>query len=198
MANVTVENVLKGAKNPALVGGGFLLGIIAQKAINKILNSETVVQGLGADTVLGLKNYATPLIATALGVGINIGSKDDLIRKLAMGVAISGTVNVGMQFFWSKNLLSDLGGGMLGDFLGTDDDIDEQDGFSGVEDYDDDLEGFDDDDDDENFGDFEDYDEQPSSSTMNALDIPFTPPALRDTTYEKEPISGFGYNDEIL
>lgn len=196
MANLTVGNVLEGMKNPAIVGGGFLLGILAQKSINKMLNSETVVQGLGADTVLNLKNYATPFITAALGVGVSISSDNPIVKKLATGVAISGTVNAGMQFFWQKNLLSGLSGGMLGDIFGTDDDIDEQDGFTGYED----LDGYEEDDD--SLGDLDDYDETPAISAGSAtgtLDIPFTPPALRDTEYEKEPISGFGFgNDEII
>ena len=150
MADVTISRVISGAKNPAIIGGGFILGIIAQKAMNKIFNSETVVKGLGADTAQSLKDYAVPLATTALGVGVSIAAKDETIKKLAIGTAISGTVAVGTQFLWKKNFLNGLNGGVMGSLLGDDDDLDG---------YDDDLDGYDDDelsgDDDEDFGDID-------------------------------------------
>jgi len=197
MANLSVENVLKGAKTPALYAGGFMLGIIAQKAINKMLSSETVTNGLGADTVLSFKNYATPLITTALGVGVGIMSQDDLIKKLSMGVATSGAANCMMQFFWKKNLLSGLSGGMLGEIFGTDEDIDEQDGFGDIDD--DDLDGIDDDDldgiDDDELGDLGDFDELPANRTLNT---PISVPPLRETEFEKESVSGFASDGGMI
>lgn len=189
MANLSVENVLKGAKTPALYAGGFMLGIIAQKAINRMLNTETVVNGLGADTVLDLKNYATPLITTALGVGIGIVADDEVIKKLSTGVATSGAANCMMQFFWKKNLLSGLSGGMLGEILGTDEDIDEQDGFG---DIDDDLDGIDDDDE---LGDLGDFEELPAQTTLNT---PLQIPPLRETEFEKETVSGFASDGGMI
>jgi hypothetical protein len=151
MADVTISKVVSGAKNPAIIGGGFILGIIAQKAMNKIFNSESVVRGLGAETAQSLKDYAVPLATTALGVGVSIAAKDETIKKLAIGTAISGTVAVGTQFLWKKNFLNGLNGGVIGSLLGDDDDLDG---------YDDDLDGTDDDDldgtdDDEDFGDID-------------------------------------------
>lgn len=150
MADVTISRVISGAKNPAIIGGGFILGIIAQKAMNKIFNSETVVKGLGADTAQSLKDYAVPLATTALGVGVSIAAKDETIKKLAIGTAISGTVAVGTQFLWKKNFLNGLNGGVIGSLIGDDEDLDG---------YDDDLDGYDDEDldgtDDEDFGDID-------------------------------------------
>lgn len=187
MANLSIENVLKGAKTPALYAGGFMLGIIAQKAINRMLNTETVVNGLGADTVLDLKNYATPLITTALGVGIGIVADDDVIKKLSTGVATSGAANCMMQFFWKKNLLSGLSGGMLGDIFGTDEDIDEQDGFGDI----DDLDGIDDDE----LGDLGDFEELPDKTTLNT---PLQIPPIRETEFEKETVSGFASDGGMI
>lgn len=152
MADVTISKVVSGAKNPAIIGGGFILGIIAQKAMNKIFNSETVVKGLGAETAQSLKDYAVPLATTALGVGVSIAAKDETIKKLAIGVSISGTVAVGTQFLWKKNFLNGLNGGVMGSLMGDDEDLDGYD--------DEDLDGYDDEDldgtdDDEDFGDID-------------------------------------------
>lgn len=151
MADVTISKVVSGAKNPAIIGGGFILGIIAQKAMNKIFNSETVVRGLGAETAQSLKDYAVPLATTALGVGVSIAAKDETIKKLAIGTAISGTVAVGTQFLWKKNFLNGLNGGVIGSLIGDDEDLDGYD--------DEDLDGTDDEDldgtDDEDFGDID-------------------------------------------
>lgn len=150
MADVTISRVVSGAKNPAIIGGGFILGIIAQKAMNKIFNSETVVKGLGAETAQSLKDYAVPLATCALGVGVSIAAKDETIKKLAIGTAISGTVAVGTQFLWKKNFLNGLNGGVIGSLIGDDEDLDG---------YDEDLDGYDDEDldgtDDEDFGDID-------------------------------------------
>lgn len=157
MADVTISRVISGAKNPAIIGGGFILGIIAQKAMNKIFNSETVVRGLGAETAQSLKDYAVPLATTALGVGVSIAAKDETIKKLAIGTAISGTVAVGTQFLWKKNFLNGLNGGVMGSLLGDDDDLDGYD--DDLDGYDDDLDGYDDEDldgtEDEDFGDID-------------------------------------------
>lgn len=134
---ITISNVVGGIKNPAIVSGGILIGVGIQKGINAVLNTEPVQNGLGSDTALALKNYASPLITTALGVIVSMSSDDDTLKKLATGVAISGPLNIGMQWLWNKNLLSNLNGGMLG-FLGGDDDLDTD--FEGIDDDDDDDE----------------------------------------------------------
>ena len=159
MADVTISRVISGAKNPAIIGGGFILGIIAQKAMNKIFNSETVVKGLGADTAQSLKDYAVPLATTALGVGVSIAAKDETIKKLAIGTAISGTVAVGTQFLWKKNFLNGLNGGVIGSLIGDDEDLDGYD--------DEDLDGTD----DEDFG---DIDVEDGVSGLGYPNIPIT------------------------
>ncbi len=214
MANVNVSNIVSKAKSDALpLGCGFLGGVVLQKAVNKVFNSEKVVNGLGAETATGLKNYATPLIVTAVGVGLNLASKDDFMKKLGTGVAVSGVANVGMQFFWKKNLLSGLSGGMLGDLLGTDADLDAEDGFSGNDD--DDPDGFsgNDDDDKDDLGNFDENEEQPIAALpmgnneqpapapenpIAALDIPIDVPPMRDAAYEREHIEGLGYTPDGL
>lgn len=120
---ITISNVLGGIKNPAIVSGGILIGVGIQKGVNALLNIDAVKNGLGSETTLALKNYVSPLVTTALGVIVSMSSDDDTLKKLATGVAISGPLNVGMQWFWDKNLLSNLNGGMLG-FLGGDEDLD--------------------------------------------------------------------------
>ena len=186
MADVTISRVISGAKNPAIIGGGFILGIIAQKAMNKIFNSETVVKGLGADTAQSLKDYAVPLATTALGVGVSIAAKDETIKKLAIGTAISGTVAVGTQFLWKKNFLNGLNGGVIGSLIGDDEDLDGYD--------DDDLDGYDDDDldgtDDEDFG---DIDVEDGVSGLGYPNIPITDGIAYSkyaTPQEAESISG--------
>lgn len=215
MANVSVNNIVSKAKSEALpLGTGFLGGVVLQKVVNKMFGSEKVVNGLGAETATGLKNYATPLIVTAIGVGINLTAKDDFIKKVGTGVAVSGVANVGMQFFWKKNLLSGLNGGMLGDILGTDADIDAEDGFSGNDD--DDPDGFagNDDDEDDLNGLGNNEEEQPiaalpmgnngqqpapaAENSIAALDIPIDVPPMRDAAYEREHIEGLGYTPDGL
>lgn len=102
-----------------------------------------------------------------------------------------------MQFFWKKNLLSGLSGGMLGEIFGTDEDIDEQDGFGDIDD--DDLDGIDDDDldgiDDDELGDLGDFDELPANRTLNT---PISVPPLRETEFEKESVSGFASDGGMI
>lgn len=179
MSNLSVGGVLNNMKNPAILGGGIMLGIVIQKLINKLLSTETVVNGLGSDTVVNLKDFASPLLTSVIGVGVSMTCNDDLVRKLASGVAISGPLNVAMKLAWDKNLLAGLNGGALGAVLGGDDDLDDIAGYEDV-----DIAGL---------GDLDDLEEQPMALTTGSLDIPFTPPALRDTNYERETVSGFGY-----
>lgn len=141
MAEVTVNTVVKESKTPAVIGAGVLLGFMAQKAVNKAIG-YTGTSGLGLlgdETATNLKKYISPALVTGLGVAINLGSKDELVKNLGAGMAISGPVNVGMQILWNKNPLSGLDG-----FLG------------GLIDDDEDLDGYDDEDD---LGDNEDEDE---------------------------------------
>lgn len=120
---ITISSVLNGAKNPAIVSGGILLGVGIQKGINAVLNTDMVQEGIGSDNALALKNYASPAITSALGIIVAMNCEDDLICKLATGVAISGTLNVGMQLFTGKPLLAGTNGGIMG-FLGDDPDYD--------------------------------------------------------------------------
>lgn len=175
MANLTIGKIVSNLKNPAIVAGGFMIGMATQKAINKMLNSETVVNGLGAEAASTLRDYASPLITSVIGVSVSIMSESDLVKKLSTGVAISGAVGVGMKAVWGKNLLDGTVSGLLGSIMGDDE-------ILGVDD--DDIEGIDDD--------IEGLEEE--EETIAALDIPFDPPALRDTNYERESISGYdGY-----
>lgn len=120
---ITISSVLNGAKNPAIVSGGILLGVGIQKGINAVLNTDMVQEGIGSDNALALKNYASPAITSALGIIVAMNCEDDTICKLATGVAISGTLNVGMQLFTGKPLLAGTNGGIMG-FLGDDPDYD--------------------------------------------------------------------------
>lgn len=167
---ITISNVIGGIKNPAIVSGGIMLGIGIQKGINALLNTETAQNGLGSDTALALKNYASPLITTALGVCISMSSDDDTLKKLATGVAISGPLNVGMQMFWDKNLLAGLNDGLLG-FLGGDEDFDDV----YVEDPDPDPEP-----------------QQRAIAGIGDLDMPIKVPATRDTKWESERMYSMG------
>ena len=205
MAKVTINNL--GNTLPTLLagGGGFLSGIVLQKLINKGLSAEPVVSGLGAETVTGLKNYVTPVITTVIGASIALSADSKTVRQLGTGAALSGVVNCGMQFFWKKNLLSGMNDGIMGDLLGTDDDLDIEDGFSGYDDDDldgyddDDLDGYDDDDDEFNgFGDDGEI-ELPVNNQIAALDIPSgVKVSVRDTPYERERIEGLGYTPDGL
>jgi hypothetical protein len=78
---------------------------------------------------------------------------------------------------------------MLGEILGTDEDIDEQDGFG---DIDDDLDGIDDDDE---LGDLGDFEELPAQTTLNT---PLQIPPLRETEFEKETVSGFASDGGMI
>ena len=128
MAEVTVNNVVSETKTPTVIGGGVLLGFLLQKFVNnKILGSETVKGLLGDTTTSNLKKFVSPALVTATGIVVNMKSKDEFMRNLAAGVAISGPVNVGMQVLFHKDPLSGFGidgflGDLLGDFLGDDED----------------------------------------------------------------------------
>ena len=128
MAEVTVNNVVSETKTPTVIGGGVLLGLLLQKFVNnKILGSETVKGLLGDTTTSNLKKFVSPALVTATGIVVNMKSKDEFMRNLAAGVAISGPVNVGMQVLFHKDPLSGFGidgflGDLLGDFLGDDED----------------------------------------------------------------------------
>ncbi len=170
MAELTISNVISGLKNPALVAVGFMGGMMVQKLVNKVLNSETVVNGLGADAVLTLKDYATPLITSVIGVGTSIVVEDATMKKLATGVAISGVTSIGMNILWGKNLLAGTCDGLLGSIMGEDPDLDGTDDY--IEGVDDDLDAL-------------------EASTTGALEIPISRPALRDTNFERETVSGY-------
>ena len=137
MAEVTVNTVVKESKTPAIIGAGVMLGFMAQKAVNRMVGSETVKGLLGSETATNLKKYISPALVTAAGVAINMSSKDELIKNLAAGMAISGPVNIGMQVLWKKNPLSGLDGFLGGILDGDDDDLDGTDDDLG--DPDDDL-----------------------------------------------------------
>lgn len=174
MANLTISNVFNNLKNPAIVAGGFMVGVTIQKLIDKALNTETVTNGLGAENVDVLKQYATPVITAILGVGASIASESDLLKKLSTGVAISGAVGVGYKLIWGKSLLAGTDGGLLGSIMGDDTESVDYDEIEGIDD--DEIEGYE------------------EVEAIEGLDIPFTPPALRDTAYERETVSGYnGY-----
>ena len=156
MAEVTVNTVVRESKTPAVIGAGVMLGFMAQKAVNRMVGSETVKGLLGDETATNLKKYISPALVTAAGVAINMSSKDELVKNLAAGMAISGPVNVGMQILWKKNPLSGLDG-----FL------------SGILDGDDDLDGTDDDlgDPDDDLGDPEEEDADSRLKGLGENDI---------------------------
>ncbi|MCR4559734.1 MAG: hypothetical protein K5685_06610 [Bacteroidales bacterium] len=123
MAEVTVNTVVKESRTPAVIGAGVLLGFMAQKAVNRAIGSEAVSGLLGENTATNLKKYISPALVTGVGVAINLSSKDELIKNLGAGMAISGPVNVGMQILWNKNPLSGLDG-FLGSLLDDPEDLD--------------------------------------------------------------------------
>lgn len=149
MAEVTVNTVVKETKTPAIIGAGVMLGFMAQKAVNRMVGSETVKGLLGSETATNLKKYISPALVTVAGVAINMSSKDELIKNLAAGMAISGPVNIGMQVLWDKNPLSGLEGFLSGILDGDDDDLDGTDDDDDLGDADDDDLGDADDDDDD-------------------------------------------------
>lgn len=140
MADVSVQTVVKESKTPAVIGVGVLLGFMAQKAVNRGIGLAGMSGLLGDETATNLKKYISPALVTAAGVAINLSSKDELVKNLGAGMAISGPVNIGMQVLWNKNPLSGLDG-----FL------------SGILDDDEDLDGYDDEDD---LGDPDDEDDR--------------------------------------
>lgn len=204
-----VDGTMSMAKKAAWISAGAAAGIGVQKLVNKFFSSETVVSGLGADVSSGLKNYATPLITLALGSAGAFGFQSQALKHLSLGVAVSGGVNCVSQLMWGRNSVAGMDDGLLGGILGADEDLNDENGFTGVDDDDldgldgdddDDLDGFDDDED--GLGDLEDYNELPAGGAIAALDIPIDRQYhVRDEEFEKEPISGFGFgniDDEIL
>ncbi len=156
MAEVTINNVVKESKTPAVIGSGVLLGFMLQKVVNRAIGSDTVSGLLGETTTKNFKKYLSPAIVTGIGVAVNLSSKDQIVKNLSAGVAISGTVNIGMQAIWGKNPLSGLDG-FLGAILGDDDpdladdlgDNDDEDDLGDNDDEDDLLKGLGNDDDPE-------------------------------------------------
>ncbi len=185
MSDVSVGGVFEGMKNPAIVAGGVLLGVVMQKGLNKfILGNETVQGFLGSETTENLKQYLSPAITTATGVIVGMQTQDGLMRKIATGVAISGVATVGFKMLWNKDLLGSLNGGFLGNILGLAElgDGDDED-FDGLGDIDD-------------FGEV-DEDVEPVSGIAQA-NIPLDQPALRDTNFEKETVMMGAMGDLVL
>lgn len=200
-----VDGTMSMAKKAAWISAGAAAGIGVQKLVNKFFSSETVVSGLGADVSSGLKNYATPLITLALGSAGAFGFQSQALKHLSLGVAVSGGVNCVSQLMWGRNSVAGMDDGLLGGILGADEDLNDENGFTGVDDDDldgldgdddDDLDGFDDDED--GLGDLEDYNELPAGGAIATLDIPIDRQYhVRDEEFEKEPIFG-NIDDEIL
>ncbi len=120
-----INNLLDTAYSPALQAGGFMLGLVGQRGINRILETDTMQGLLGNETATDFKRFVTPLLTCVIGIGVsNYVSNDSPIKELANGFTVSGAVNVGMELLFKKNLMCDLGGGLLGNLLGADDDLD--------------------------------------------------------------------------
>lgn len=168
MANTTVSNVVSGLKSPAMMALGFMAGVSAQKALNKfILGSDTVKNNLGADTIDNMKQYLSPAIVSCVSVIVGMNTKDDMVRKIAVGSSISGVATIGFKAFWGKDLLGSLNGGLLGNILGEDPEE-----FEG-------LEGF-------------EEEEEQNALPMGAVSIPLPDPPIRDTNFERETVvNGF-------
>lgn len=184
MSDVSVGGVLEGMKNPAIVAGGVLLGVVMQKGLNKfILGNETVQGFLGAETTENLKQYLSPAITTATGVIVGMQTQDGLMRKVATGVAISGVATVGFKMLWNKDLLGSLNGGFLGNILGLGE-VGDGDG----EDFD-------------GLGDIDSYEEGEDVEPMHGIaqaNIPLAQPSLRDTSFEKETVMMGAMGDLVL
>ena len=171
MADITVKNTLGKAKQYLPLAAGAVGSIFVQKFINKMLSTPTVVNGLGAGTVRSLKNYAVPVATSVIGIGINLGCKNETCKLVGAGICVGGMVNIASQFLWGKNLLNGLNGGIMGSLLGDDD----LDGLEG----DDDLDGLEGE--DEDFGDINLDDEKP----MGMINIPISS-GLEYSRYPKE------------
>ncbi len=140
-----MNNLLDTAYSPALQAGGFMLGLVGQRGINKMLETDTMQGLLGNETATDFKRFVTPLLTCAIGIGVsNYVSSDSPMKEIANGFTVSGAVNVGMELLFKRNLMADLGGGFLGNLLGADDDLD----LIGYDD-DDDIEGIEGEDDDD-------------------------------------------------
>ena len=184
MSDVSVGGVFEGMKNPAIVAGGVLLGVVMQKGLNKfILGNETVQGFLGSETTENLKQYLSPAITTATGVIVGMQTQDGLMRKIATGVAISGVATVGFKMLWNKDLLGSLNGGFLGNILGLgeagDGDGEEFEGFGEI-------------------GEYEETEDVIPVSGIAQSNIPLNQPALRDTNFEKETVMMGAMGDLVL
>lgn len=158
-----MNSLLDAAYSPALQAGGFMLGLVGQRGINRMLETDTMQGLLGNETATDFKRFLTPILTCAIGIGVsNYVSNDSPVKEIANGFAVSGAVNVGMELLFKRNLMADLGGGFLGGLLGADDDLD--------------LIGYDDDDDIEGF---EGEEEEEISAALPAPGVGYSLPAGR-------------------
>ena len=117
-----IDNLLETATSPALQAVGFMGGMVVQRGVNKLFETDTVSGFLGEETTTDFKRFLTPLIVTATGIVIsNNCAYDSPLKDIANGMTVSGAVNVGMELLYKKNLMSNLGGGLLGGLMGDDD-----------------------------------------------------------------------------
>ncbi len=123
-----LSNITDSLIPAGLQASGFMLGIVGQRAINKVLESDMVSGFLGDETTVTFKRYISPLVMCGVGILVsNNASYDSPLKEIGNGAAVSGAVNVGMELLYKKNLLSGLGNGILGNLLGADDDLDIED-----------------------------------------------------------------------
>lgn len=118
-----MSRLLNSLKEPACQAGGFLVGVTAMKAINKMINSDAVSGFLG-ETSTDIKKYLTPVITTIGGIWLGNYVSDSTAKAFCNGIAVSGAVDLGMELLYKKNLLSGTGEGVFGSILGDDDDLD--------------------------------------------------------------------------
>lgn len=142
MANITVKSLLNASKSPAIIGCGVTAGL----ALNKIIASRVVgseaMKGLLGETTSTMKKYLAPFITTIIGAGIYLTSSDKMVKDLATGVAVAGPATVAVDLFMGKSLLSGLNGGLVGDYLPYDEELD---GLGADESDSDEIEGIDED-----------------------------------------------------
>lgn len=141
-----LDKIIDKATPMALKVVGFGGGAMINRALNKALETNTVQGLLGEDTAVDFKKYLTPIATMAIGLVISNSVDDDSpISDIAEGAAFFGAVNLGSEITCKKDLLSGMGNGIIGSFIGEDDDLDiaALDAGNDVE-----LEGDDDDDDD--------------------------------------------------
>ncbi len=132
-----MSKLLSSLKEPACQAGGFLIGVTLMKAINKMINSETVSGFLG-ETSTDFKKYLTPVIATIGGIMLGNSVNGSCAKSFCNGIAVSGAVDLGMELLYKKNLLSGTGEGVFGSIMGDEDDLEGNVGY----DMDDDLDGY--------------------------------------------------------